>query len=246
MNPANTIAKIAAPGGTNQFHAPRDNAWFAYASCNITPHDIDAGSPNPRNEAAASANIAHPIATDPYNAANGNTCGRICTNMIRAFEHPVTRAASTHARSRKLNTWLRITRAVFGHNSAVTVNITVPVPGRVNDANTSIVGKNGNPNTTSASRVIALSTHPPRYPANNPNNVPIATTANAAVNPTSSAVRAPWINWLAISIPLDVVPSQNSPEAGKYRAIRRFARMISVGLCGAIRSANTAAATITA
>ena len=49
--------------------------------------------------------------------------------MIRAVEHPVTRAASTHALSLKLITWARITRAVFGHSRAATENDHDPGPG---------------------------------------------------------------------------------------------------------------------
>ena len=84
------------------------------------------------------------------------------TNMMRVLEQPVTRAASTQARSRRLRTWLRMTRAVFGHSRAVTVQMTTVVPGRVRAASTSMVGRNGRPSTMSARRVIDLSTQPPR------------------------------------------------------------------------------------
>ena len=105
--------------------------------------------------------------------------------------HPVIRAASTHARSRRLNTCARITRAVLGHSSIATLPMITAVPGRVSAASTSIDGRNGSPNTTSASRVTSRSTHPPRYPDSSPSTVPIATTATAAVSPTSSAARVP-------------------------------------------------------
>ena len=120
------------------------------------------GSPKPRKLAAASARIAQPIATDPYSAASGSTCGSTCTNMMRAVEQPVTRAASTQARSRSDSTWERITRAVLGHSSSATVTITTRVPGVVSAASTSMKGRNGRPSAMSATRVISLSTQPPR------------------------------------------------------------------------------------
>ncbi len=82
--------------------------------------------------------------------------------MIRPVEQPVTRAASTQARSRSDNTCARITRAVLGHSNNATVTITTHVPGAVSDASTSMNGRNGSPKAMSATRVTTLSTQPPR------------------------------------------------------------------------------------
>ena len=82
--------------------------------------------------------------------------------MIRPVEQPVMRAASTQARSRRLSTWLRMTRDVFGQSSSATATITVRVPAWLSAAITIIAGRNGRPSTMSVTRPISRSTQPPR------------------------------------------------------------------------------------
>src|SRR2546428_655233 len=61
----------------------------------MNPHEMTLGSPNPRKLMLASVRIAHPTASEPYRKDSGSTLGAMCTNIVRTWLAPSTRAAST-------------------------------------------------------------------------------------------------------------------------------------------------------
>src|SRR5881392_3084827 len=69
----------------------------------MNPHEMTLGSPNPRKLMLASVRIAHPTASEPYRKDNGSTLGAMCTNIVRTWLAPSTRAASTYDRVRRVS-----------------------------------------------------------------------------------------------------------------------------------------------
>ena len=110
--------------------------------------------------------------------------GATCTNRMRQVDAPVTRAASTKARSRTVSTCERITRAVFGQSSSAMARTTFQVRGPRKPASTMTKGRNGMPSATSASRISTRVDPAAEIAGDEPDQVPISATTTAAVSPT--------------------------------------------------------------
>ena len=126
----------------------------------MNPHEMTLGSPNPRKLMLASVRIAHPTASEPYRKDNGSTLGAMCTNIVRTWLAPSTRAASTYDRVRSDRTCARITRPVSRHSSKVITRTVFQMLGPRNATSTMAIGRKGIPKATSARRIKIVSTHP--------------------------------------------------------------------------------------
>ena len=82
--------------------------------------------------------------------------------MIRRVGAPRARAASMYGFSRSARTALRTTRAYWAHQDAVIAISTLRSPGPSTPVTASASRKVGNPRRTSTTRLIRVSTAPPK------------------------------------------------------------------------------------
>jgi hypothetical protein len=124
---ARVVRNRASPGkiisqGANRKAVP--------ASASMAPHDgVVSGTPTPKNESPASNRMLLGMIRVVYTMIGAATFGRTSRRMIRRFEAPSEREASTNSFSRIDSTWPRTMRPMYGHPNNPMIKITGRNPG---------------------------------------------------------------------------------------------------------------------
>ena len=92
---ANTSTAMQRPGGTTYHQAPALGAPASKPFSIIDPHEIEVGSPRPRNASAASARIATATISTVLAKISGSALGRTWRRMMYQSLAPNARARST-------------------------------------------------------------------------------------------------------------------------------------------------------
>ena len=93
----------------------------------------------------------------------------------------------------------------------------------------------GKANTRSASRMITLSTQPPKNPAMPPRTAPMIMAATIRITASGSVIRAPYSTREKTSRPSSSVPNQFAADGPA-----RMANFCASGFCGAMSGAKIA------
>src|SRR5690606_13894581 len=123
---ARTVTRMAMPGNTLIHHASRSTLRDAPM---MYPQVMVLGSPSPRKLSADSSKMALATISDPDTITGERLLGRICVSMMRAFDWPLSIAASTNSRCFMLMNSARTRRASGGHETSAIARITVPILG---------------------------------------------------------------------------------------------------------------------
>src|SRR5579862_4181243 len=147
--------------------------------------------------------------------------GRISRKMMRGFEAPSERDASTKSFSLIESVNPRTMRAMYDQEKKAITPITIPSPGLISplrhpwtfvlQAAVMLIAirSEGIASITSAIRDSVVSTQRPKKPATRPTTRPISTAMPDATTPTISEVRAPYIVRTKRSRPAPSAPNQN-------------------------------------
>ena len=179
------------------------------APSNNFPQLGERRSPNPKNDNVDSVKIAPGTINVALAIINGVTPGNTCRKMICQVPAPSARARSTYARSLKVNTWARTSRALPAHDvMPITIaSVTGDLPRMT--ASTIASGRNGTTRKNSSIAKSTVATFPFTYPATSPTVEPITTATTVAKMPIKSDTREPHTNCAKTSRPMSSVPSKN-------------------------------------
>ena len=119
---------------------------------------------------------------------------------------PITRAAHTKSRSRRLSTSPRISRAGTSHEKNPSRRLSSSTVALNFVASTSTMNRNGIEYTMSTKRIITPSSRRPERPEMAPYSVPMTIEITAAKKPMASAVRPPAMIRPSSSNPCSSVP----------------------------------------
>src|SRR5690348_6125477 len=93
----------------------------------MRPHEVVGGcTPNPRNDSVDSVTMAAAIARVAFTRIGPIVLGRRWRTMMRVFDAPDARAASTYSFSLIDRIWLRTTRAMYIQPRPARMSVIVP------------------------------------------------------------------------------------------------------------------------